>query len=47
MPKDKQNQQQKLNGGVIINDLKVGDGAVAKPGKNVYIKSFIIFGFYT
>lgn len=39
LPKDKQNQQQKLNGGVIINDLKVGEGAVAKPGKNV---SFII-----
>lgn len=35
LPKDKQNQQQKLNGGVIIQDLKVGDGAVAKPGKNV------------
>ncbi|XP_060881274.1 46 kDa FK506-binding nuclear protein [Metopolophium dirhodum] len=37
LPKDKQNQQQKLNGGVIINDLKVGDGAVAKPGKNVKV----------
>lgn len=35
LPKDKQNQQQKLSGGVIIHDLKVGDGAVAKPGKNV------------
>jgi len=38
LPKDKQNQQQKLNGGVIIHDLKVGDGAVAKPGKNVRFK---------
>ncbi|XP_050532094.1 46 kDa FK506-binding nuclear protein [Daktulosphaira vitifoliae] len=37
LPKDKQNQQQKLNGGVIIQDLKVGDGAVAKPGKNVKV----------
>lgn len=37
LPKDKQNQQQKLNGGVIINDIKVGDGAVAKPGKNVKV----------
>ncbi|KAL5232731.1 hypothetical protein ACI65C_000141 [Semiaphis heraclei] len=37
LPKDKQNQQQKLNGGVIINDLKIGDGAVAKPGKNVKV----------
>lgn len=35
LPKDKQNQQQTLNGGVKIHDLKVGDGAVAKPGKNV------------
>lgn len=35
LPKDKLNQQQKLNGGVIISDIKVGDGAVAKPGKNV------------
>lgn len=37
LPKDKQNQIQKLNGGVMINDIKVGDGAVAKPGKNVSI----------
>lgn len=37
LPKDKQIQQQKLNGGVIINDIKVGDGAVAKPGKNVKV----------
>ena len=37
LPKDKQNQQQKLNGGVIIHDLKVGDGAAAKPGKNVKV----------
>lgn len=42
LPKDKQNQQQKLNGGVIIQDLVVGDGSVAKPGKNVWLfdKSF-------
>jgi len=37
LPNNKQNQQQKLNGGVIINDLKIGDGAVAKPGKNVKV----------
>ncbi|XP_050436628.1 46 kDa FK506-binding nuclear protein isoform X2 [Adelges cooleyi] len=38
LPKDKQqNQQQKLNGGVIIQDLKVGDGALAKPGKSVKV----------
>jgi len=35
LPKDKLNQQQKLNGGVMITDIKVGDGSVAKPGKTV------------
>lgn len=40
LPKDKQNQPQKLNGGVMITDLKVGDGAIAKPGKNVCLKFF-------
>lgn len=38
LPKDKQNQQQKLSGGVLVQDLKVGDGSVAKPGKNVIFK---------
>lgn len=43
LPKDKQNQQQKLSGGVMITDIKVGEGPTAKPGKNV---SLVYIDFY-
>jgi len=46
LPKDKPNQQQKLNGGVMITDIKVGDGALAKPGKTVIIIYLITLIFY-
>jgi FKBP-type peptidyl-prolyl cis-trans isomerase len=46
LPKDKLNQQQKLNGGVIISDIKVGDGAVAKPGKNVESRFIVYINLY-
>lgn len=36
-PKGGEGKQQKLQGGLMIQDLKVGSGAEAKPGKKIQV----------